>query len=92
MELWKARVTQDWLDFPWDVQSDSHLAVMKTRFRLTESSPRNRNLFRYLLGAHNRIKSLEADAQEAAKSYRFQVRRGDGWQKECIKLQKEVQK
>ena len=34
---------------------------------------------------HNRIKSLKADAQEAAKSYRFQVRRGDGWQKECIK-------
>ena len=85
----KLRVTQDWLDFPWEVQSDSHLAIMKTRFRLTESSPRNRNLFRYLLGAHNRIKSSEKQVlglqAEAAKSYRFQVRRGDGWQKECIK-------
>ena len=62
----KRKWTQNQIDFPWGAISDEHMAHLKRRFMVNDHGARENNLFRYLLGAHNRITELEAE-KEASK-------------------------
>ena len=57
----KRKWTQEQIDFPWDAVTDEHIRFLKLRFMTMKHSAGKNNLFRYLLGAHNRIAKLEEE-------------------------------
>jgi hypothetical protein len=60
MNVMKRKWTREQIDFPWDAIDDEHLIHLVQRFMRSKHTSQENNLFRYLLGAHNRIAELEA--------------------------------